>query len=252
MKDLSFLNILENVYLKFRYMFFRKYITKKSFANRKLVFSDDFKNLDNFKITDNEFYNDNDVYFSKDAVKIVDNGVRITCYKDKATRTTWQGKRTTNWTSGMITTHGKFQQSKGVWVIESNICASWPAIWMLKYERLIEGYKVKQITPEIDLMEIINGKIQHGIAYGYSDITYRTNGVFNRIIKNDDAFHEFAVEILDNGYRFYLDGILTAKFNLSDPEFVSNDANYLLLNNAADEDTVKNTTFIIKSVKVYE
>ena len=252
MKNQSIFNILENVYLKFRFIFFRKYITKKSFTDRKLVFSDDFKTLDNLKITDNEFYNDNDVYFSKDAVTLVSEGVNIACYKDTATRKTWQGKRTTDWTSGMITTYDKFQQSKGVWVIISNICSSWPAIWLLKYGRNIPGYAKDQITPEVDLMEILKGRIQHGIAYGYSDTIYRTNGVFNRLIKNDNAFHEFAVEILDNGYKFYIDGILTANFKSTDPEFVTDDPNYILLNNAANGDTTDNTNFIIKSVKVYE
>jgi len=252
MKNVLLISRLENIYLKLRFMLFKKWLKKKSFSDRKLVFSDNFANLDNFTVKHNEFYNDNDVWFSKDAVSLVPDGVSIKCYKDKATRTTYQGERTTNWTSGMIDTYNTFSHSKGVWLIESNVCESWIAIWLLKKGRKILGYNREQITPEIDIMEIIKHKIRHTVHYGYANDIYRKYGIGSSIIRNDNKFHEFAVELLDNGYNFYTDGILTAKFRTKDPEFVTNDSNYLLLNNAADWLTKENTEFIIKSVKVYE
>lgn len=252
MDKLSLISGIENFYLKLRFRYFRKFAIKKSFIDRKLLFYDDFKTLDNFNVRDNEFYNENDVWFSKDAVKLVQDGVSIVCYRDTQTRETWQGKRTTNWTSGMIDTINKFEHSNGVWVINSNVCESWIAIWLLKIGRFIDGYSVGSIIPEIDILEIIKYKIRHTLHYGYSDDVYRKYGTGSSIIKNDNNFHEFAVEHLDNGYKFYIDGILTAKFRSTNPDFVSKDVNYLLLNNAADKYTVNNTDFIVKSVKVYE
>lgn len=258
MKNVLLLSRIENFYLRLRFNYFKSIASKKSFTDRKLVFSDDFKNLDNFVVKHNEFYNDNDVWFSRDAVSLVPEGVSIKCYKETKTRETWQGKRMTNWTSGMIETSGmngalkSVLQSKGVWVITSNVCESWIAIWLLKNGRKIEGYDREQITPEIDVMEIINHKMRHTLHYGYADNVYRKYGIGSSIATCDNKFHEFAVELLDDGYKFYIDGILTAKFRTTNPEFVTNDPNCLLLNNAADKHTTENTDFIIKSVKVYE
>lgn len=258
MKNLLLWNRIENVYLKLRFTLFKKYLKKIDFTKRNLVFSDDFKSLDNFTIKDNEFYNDNDVWFSKDAVKLTPEGVSISCFKDKQTRSTWQGTRETNWTSGLIDTEKTFQYPNGVWVIEAKPCKSWPAIWLLKQGRFEPGYTTGVIIPEIDIMEIIHGKMRHTVHYGYDNVVYRKYGIGNDIIKPIDKFYEFTAELLPNGYNFYIDGILTTKFRSSNPEFVTNYPNYLILNNASSFGKSKkwipntNTEFIVKSVKVYK
>ena len=253
MKNVLLFSRIANIYLKVRYNLFKKWLKKKDFSDRKLLFSDDFKNLDNFEIKDNEFYNDHLIWFSKDAVKLTDEGVSIVCYKDNQTRTTWQGTRNCKWTTGMITTYKKIQFSKGVWVITAKPSDCWPAIWLLKYDRKEPGYDRNQITPEIDIMETMRHReIRHTVHYGYSDVVYRRYGIGSDVYRNDNKFHEFAVELLDNGYKFYVDGILTARFKTKNPEFVTNYPNYLLLNNAAHTNSTKDTDFVVKSVKFYE
>jgi hypothetical protein len=215
--------------------------------------------LYNFEVRDREFYNDNPVWFSRDAVYLSDDGVHIRCYYDPKTHTSWQGTRNCTHTSGMITTRDSYAFSNGVWVVNAKSCESWCAIWLLKKDRLVPMYTRTQITPEIDLLEILNKnhRVQHGIAYGYSDIVYRTKGIGSNsipiaMIKCDNQFHEYAVELLSDGYKFYIDGILTTRFVSDDPEFVTDSPNYLLLNNASDQYTTKNTEFIVQSVKFYQ
>lgn len=248
--------IIRNLFYSVRFWLFKKYCKRVDFSKNKLVFSDDFKTLDNFNVKDGEFYNDNDVYFSKDAITLIPEGVNIVCYEDTQTRETYQGKRTTSWTSGMIDTYDKFLYPMGIWVITAKICDSWPAIWLLKKDRSEYGYTRNQITPEIDIMEVMlvgqKDVVRHTAHWGYSDIVYRRFGIGKNIFKCDNDWHEFAVELLPNGYNFYVDGIKTATFVSKDPEFVTAYPNYLLLNNAAHPGNSKNTEFIVKSVKVYE
>ena len=246
---------LGNIYFKLRYNLFKKCLKKKDFSNRELIFYDDFHTLDNFDKTDKEFYNDNSVWFSKDAIYLTSEGLLIKCYEDKRTHTSWQGTRDCTHTSGIVTTKNKFTHSNGVWVINAKICDSWCAIWLLKNDRYEPIYTKTQITPEIDIMEAFksNKSIKHTIHYGYSDIVYKTDWIGTGVIsKGDDKFHDFAVEILNNGYNFYIDGIQTGRFRSNDPDYVTDYPNYLLLNNSSDSYTTKNTEFIVKSVKVFK
>jgi hypothetical protein len=55
-----------------------------------------------------------------------------------------------------------------------------------KKDRIVPGYTRVQITPEIDLFETINGKMQHTVHYGYDNIVYRRKAVNSSIERNDD------------------------------------------------------------------
>lgn len=253
---------IENVYLKIRFMYFKKYIKQKNFSDKKVVFESDFSSLDQFHIKNNEFYNNNDCWFSKDAVSLVPDGVSIKCYKDPSEHTSWQGTRTTNWTSGMIETRTKFNQPNGVWEVDAKICDSWIAIWLLKRARDISGHGegYRSIIPEIDIMEIIKHKVKQTVHYGYTNKEYRKLAIGSSLFKNDDKFHKFTVECLSNGYNFYIDNYLTTKFRSRDTEFVSSVPQYILINNAnssskngdSDKNPQIDTDFIIRKVKVYE
>ncbi|GAB1452934.1 hypothetical protein MASR2M47_29900 [Draconibacterium sp.] len=74
----------------------------------------------------------------------------------------------------------------------------------------------------------------------------------NHIHKADGKLHQYAVEILPDGYNFYLDSYLTTKFRSNDPEFVSNEPKYLIINNAVSKGTFEESEFFVKSVKVYK
>lgn len=242
-----------NLLLKYRYKFFKRWLKKSDFLkNKNLAYSTNFKSIADFKVIDNEFYNDNDVWFSKDCVNLTDDGLEICCKKDYAHHTSWNGDKFTNWTSGMIQSYDFFEFVNGIWVFEAKVCDSWPAIWLLRKEHNEPGYKRGQITPEIDIMEVIKGKLRTTIHYGYDDIVYKRHEKGSNIIKPDDKFHQFAVELLSNGYNFYFDGILVSTFKEKDKEFTSDVPCYVIINNAAnDTDKKQNYNLVVKSMEVY-
>jgi beta-glucanase (GH16 family) len=242
-----------NFILPWRYRLFRKWCKPVDFSNGKLVFSDDFRNLDNFNVKDNEFYNDNDVWFSKEAVIPTDEGLKIVCRKDPAHHTSWNGDRQTTWTSGMIDTRDKFEHPHGTWVFEAKICNSWPAIWLLRRDRKEPGYERVQITPEVDIVEICKGYLRHTVHYGYSNTVYKTHEKGSDIFKCDNLFHTYAVVMSPKGYKFYVDGILTASLKSKHPDFTSYAPCYLIINNAASKPNNDDQyDFIIRSVRVYQ
>lgn len=244
---------LYNLYLKIRYSYFRKFCKKTNFSDRKLLFEDRFKNLNNFNIKENEFYNDNSVWFCRENVNITNDGLVISCKEDGKEHTSWQGTRTTKWQSGLVYTKGKVEFSMGVWEIEAKFNGGWPAIWLLKNDYIPEGYTKPTIIPEIDVLETINSKFRHTVHWGYTnDNTYRRIGTGSSICKWDDKFHNIAVELLDDGYRFFIDGILTAQFRNSDKEFVTSEKNYILLNGANDKNSDDESDIIFKSIRFYK
>jgi hypothetical protein len=108
------------------------------------------------------------------------------------------------------------------------------------------------IIPEIDIMEIMHGKIQQTIHYGYSITEYRTTEWNTKLGKPEDKEYEFSVEINDDGYKFYIDGVLTGV--LTDKPSITEAKAYLILNNAKQPEIAAgpDTTFEILSVKYYE
>jgi len=242
---------LTNIWLKYRYLFFKKWLNKVDFLqNKELLYSTPFEFLTDFNISDNVFYNDNPVWLSKDCVKLTDQGLEILCKKDSATHVVNGDVRHTDWTSGMISSD--FKLTNGIWVFEAKVCDSWPAIWLLRKDHNTPGFTRHQITPEVDLMEVIEGKLKTTIHYGYSDTVYRTKMIGTSIIKPDNEFHQFAVELLLNGYNFYFDGILVSKYINNDPEFVTDSPCYVVINNAANSThNGDNYNLVVKSMKVY-
>lgn len=240
-----------NALLRARYNLFGSTIKRKDFSDRKLVFSDDFRDLNNFQVKDEVAYNENPIWLSKNAVQLVPDGVSIKCWKETATH--FYGKQvTTNWVTGMLDTRETFNHSNGLWVITAKVGNSWPAIWLLKRDRNVPGFKRTQITPEVDIMEVIRGKFRHTVHYGYEEHVYRTTSKGMNVCKWDDEFHEFAVDIHGKGYDFYIDGILTCKLRSNHPDFVTDHPSFLILNNASHPYTTDESEMIIKSVRVYE
>jgi len=250
----TFQTRLENFYLKFRYLLFKNQLQKKDFSQRKLLYTNNFETLNDFDVHDKEFYNDNWVWFSKDKIHLTNNGLSISCDYDRKVHTSWQGTRMALYSSGMVSTRNKVMFPNGLWIVNAKTCRSWCAIWLLKNDYNVEGYEKKQIIPEIDIVEAFGNKgyVKQTVHYGYSDTRYKTKWQgTSDLFKCDNKFHDYGVECLPNGYNFYIDGILTSKFRSTDPEFVSNEPNYLILNNAADV-IKENTEFVIKSIKFYE
>lgn len=120
-----------------------------------------------------------------------------------------------------------------------------------------EGKKIfvspDHITPEVDIMEIIHGKIQQTIHYGYSIQEYRTTEWnVKRGKPNLTKEYEFSVELTKTGYKFYIDRVLTGV--LTDKKAIAGAGAYLILNSAKQNGvtTGENSVFEISEVKFYE
>lgn len=109
------------------------------------------------------------------------------------------------------------------------------------------------ITPEVDLMEIINKKFKHTIHYGPTYDAYRKYQIgpyMGKPIKNKE--YEFAVRILPTKYEFFIDGIKTAEIN----DALSNQSVYPILGSAVNSkgdltlDSIPD--FIIKRMRYYK
>jgi len=231
--------------------------TKKTFKGQ-VTFECNFQSMPDLKskfhITDNEFYNQHEVLFTEDMV-IVENGLKIKCIKETGTRTTYQRTGVYHWRTGCLQTWNKsggFTQSGGTWVVEAIFPRTWAALWLLHPDYFISKTGKYHIVPEIDFAECNQKAIDNVVHYGYDVNRYSTRGKLNHVHKPDGKLHQYAVEILRDGYNFYLDGYITAKFRSRDPEFVSNQPKYLIINNAVGNGVNEESVFFVKSVKVYK
>jgi hypothetical protein len=109
------------------------------------------------------------------------------------------------------------------------------------------------ITPEVDIMEIIHGKIQHTIHYGYSNQEYRkTEWNVKRGKPHLNKEYEFSVELSRSGYRFFIDRVLVGV--LKDQKAISDSPAYLIINSAKQNGitTGENSVFEISEVRFYD
>jgi len=246
---------IRNEVLKCKFNCIPDLCRKEYFNNRKLIFEDYFNDLNNWNVADGVPYSNTEVWLIKEALHLIDDGLMITCWKQYGQHTLSDGSIfTSRWISGRIDTRHKHEFSNGVWVIRAKAVDSFFAAWLLKNDRQEPGYQRSQIIPEVDIAENIDGKVRHTVHYGYQEEPkYTRTSIGSSIFKADDEFHDFAVEMLADGFRFYVDGIETAAFRNKYPEFVTNFPSYLILNNASKDGFESSITyFIIQSVKFYQ
>lgn len=248
---------LLNFYYSFTADRFRFLRTKKVFKGN-VTFECYFRSIQDMKskfhISDNEFYNQHEILFSEKMVAL-DNGVKIRCIKETGKATTWERTGFYHWKTGCLKTWNKsggFTQSGGTWVVEAIFPQTWAALWLLHPDYFVSIIGKNHIIPEIDFAECNRKGIDNVVHYGYDKDRYSTKGKLNSVHKADGKLHQYAVEILPDGYNFYCDGYLTTKFRSKDPEFVSNEPKYLIINNAVANGALEESVFFIKSVKVYK
>ena len=248
---------VNNFYYRLTAVFFR-FLRKKKRFKGEVTFECNFQSRQELKskfhITDNEFYNENEILFTEDMVA-VENGLKIKCISETGKRSTFQRTGIYHWKTGCVKTwikSGGFIQSGGTWVVEAIFPQTWAALWLLHPDYYVPKIEKQHIIPEIDFAECNQKTIENVLHYGYDKNKYSTKKKINFVHKADGKLHQYAVEILSDGYNFYLDGYLTTKFRSNDPEFVSNEPKYLVINNAVAEGAYEESEFIIKSVKVYK
>src|SRR5690554_416131 len=129
-----------------------------------------------------------------------------------------------NWTSGVVSTSGKFHVSAGF--IEGRFKApatlgTWPAFWTLG-----DGW-----PPEIDILEIPHARNVHHYYYHYGpswDQEQSFGGTHTGVDKSA-GFHTYGVEWDTNYMHFYFDGQLVASYN-NRPEVAQAVNQYILIN----------------------
>jgi len=70
------------------------------------------------------------------------------------------------------------------------------------------------ITPEVDLFELINGNMVQSVHSGYTPLTskkYKKQAISSHVAPPTKNEYEVAVTVSSKGYKFYIDGILTTE-----------------------------------------
>lgn len=109
------------------------------------------------------------------------------------------------------------------------------------------------ITPEIDILEIINKKYTQTIHWDLKLGTYdpyQLGSQVSKYSKNDWNYIEVAVKVSENGYEFYINGIKTTVVY----DGISDKPAYIILNNNVASDIPMNfeSELIITEINYYE
>jgi hypothetical protein len=151
---------LSNLYLKFRYNLFKKYITPIDWG--KPDWEEDLQ-TPQYRIIENNMYNNNS-YTSKDAVIPQDDGLHLKVIKlnPPEYREHWSGKFTCFWKCGWIEYHNIFDSPYGTWVInfippisDDGKDRVFPALWFLR-----EPYSPKALRFKCGVSKIENNDIK--------------------------------------------------------------------------------------------
>lgn len=230
---------------------------------KKLLLNEDFSsgklNEDVWNICEyNRCANNEQQAYMKKNVQVVDNKLVITSLCENLFER--------EFTSGKVTTKGKFSFSKGRVEVVAKLptaVGSWPAIWMMP-EDASDGWPA---CGEIDIMEHVGHKLNEGFFsihtkdFNHVRGTHLTRTVY--IPGLIDDFHTFSLDWNDDSLLWYVDD--TLYFSVKKEQLI-NEANwpfsknyYLILNTAIGGSFCEGQLnkdelpcqFIIKSIKVY-
>lgn len=228
----------------------------KGHAGWRITFQDEFEG----NTLDLQKWNPNDPWglernselqaYVKDAFEVKNGILYIRAQKRDAF---YDGKER-HFTSGMMTTHQKFNQQYGRFEIRCRIPQGkglWPAFWLLP--------EPLSWPPEIDVLEFI-GQEPHRIAmtHHFKDETGKLHSIGGNWIGPDFSkkFHVFAVEWTPERITWFVDGVPRFQSDESIPRAKM----YLLVNLAVggtwpkdpDDKTVFPSAFEVDYIRVYE
>jgi beta-glucanase (GH16 family) len=225
-------------------------------AGWKLTFSDEFdgQSLDTNKWNPADPYgaerNHELQAYVADAFEVKDGILRIKAEKREA----FYGGKQREFTSGMMTTLGKFSQEYGRFEIRCRVPKGkgmWPAFWLLPEPRAW--------PPEIDVLEILGhepDKIHMTHHFRNAEMKHKSHGGSWRGPDFSAGFHEFAVEWSPKAIVWFVDGV--ERFRSEDS--IPRGKMYLLVNlavggewpGAPDEDTRFPAALEVDYVRAYD
>jgi beta-glucanase (GH16 family) len=225
-------------------------------AGWKLTFDDEFDgtNLDLGKWNPNDPWgkerNKELQAYVKDAFEVKDGILRIKAEKREAL---YDGKQR-QFTSGMMSTLGKFAQQYGRFEIRCRVPAGkgmWPAFWLLPV--------TKQWPPEIDVLEILGhepNKLYMTAHFRDAERKHKSSGGTFRGPDFSVDFNEYAVEWSPEKITWFVDGVERSHST----QTVPHEKFYVLVNlavggdwpGAPDEKTRFPAAFEVDYVRVYE
>ena len=243
-------------------LWWKKLTAKKKKFEGYITYHVNFRNLPveefNKKVIITEGRYQIKTFFDKTLVSIVHDGLHLECKRDVGISKDWIGDYERDYLAGCVTTWDKknptFTQIGGTWVVRAKFPTSWAALWLLHPDYYVPEINKEHIIPEIDFAECNEGKIENVMHYGYSKDKYSTKGKLRFMMKPDGKFHDYAVEICEFGYKFYVDGYLMNEVMSNEPDFVANQPKYIVINNAPTkgDSNFKYSDFIIESITVYK
>lgn len=227
------------------------------------------ENIHKLNIDDNVWFDNTEVFFKAKNVKFAKEYLSSVVTHSPLTNLTlicyqvphWVytdylgGKHPIYYEAGRVHTKGTYEQKGGAWLIRAKMPQSFPAIWLAPNPFIIEGYTREQIIPEVDIAEVIKGKIKQSVHWGYTNgPDYTKYSIGNDIFPTDNLFHDYGVKFVDNGYNFYIDGMLVTKYRSKNKEFVNDKPYYLIINNAMNQYSENNvyTELEIQYIKYFK
>ncbi|MCA1029520.1 carbohydrate binding domain-containing protein [Bacillus timonensis] len=153
-------------------------------------------------------------YYSEDNVKVQDGKLLIEGKKETA----FDDRGTYEYTSGKVTTRGKFSKTFGKFEARIKLPQGqgfWPAFWMMPEDDVYGGWAA---SGEIDIMEAAGGrtnKVGGAIHYGgqWPNNAYTAKDYTFPDGQDITDFHVYSVEWEPGEIRFYVDGNLFQTLN---------------------------------------
>ncbi len=189
-----------------------------------LVWNDEFEedqiDIDKWKIEDSYINKNNEKqYYSSDEVYVNNGNLVIRSQK--------RNKGEKEFTSGLVSTNGKYAQMYGRFEIRAKLPEGkgiWPAHWLLNI--------LGKWPPEIDICETYGQNKVYMTNHYESLNKAHSEGIGCEVLNLSSDFHTFALEWEPEEMRWYIDGIKKFTTNKHIPDIPF----YLILNTAVGGD----------------
>ncbi len=235
-----------------------------------LIFQDEFSgaevNTDKWNIEDVPSPRNNELqWYKPDDVYIEDGNLVLRSQERDFTYTSEGQERTLNYTSGSVTTLGKFHMLYGKAEVRAKLPTGrgiWPAIWL---------NSANSWPPEFDILEVLGHEpnvLHTNNHWGLWPDNGQAGADYTGLIDYSEDYHVYGFEWDPGAIRWYLDGEMIRTYtndgklykNGKAFDAIGNTQMYLYLNTAVggdwpgdpDETTVFPQYYLIDYVRVYE
>lgn len=132
---------MKNIFLKFRYKFFRRWLKPIKFGEPS--WTSDF-NKKEYRVSKDFLYAGHS-YTSKDCVEVKDGNLILKCKGvEPFWKEHWSGEQVCYWKIGWVDYRDVFKQAYGTWEFDCILPGdAWPALWLLRHRHSPEEMRFK-------------------------------------------------------------------------------------------------------------